>query len=380
MTTRALMPDYLRLCALFGIVVVNVQYMAFPILGGFEAASTAEPANRAVVWLVNGLFLVKTYGLFSFMFGVGLAYQMRSAANRALPFGTLYRNRMIGLLLLGLAHACLFFPGDILVIYAITGTCLYWVRAWTARRLVRLGSALLVIQIVVAGALVMTPEPADPEVLAIERALIGQGGFLEAVLFRTISFFYVLPYLLLFQGIAALGWFCLGLAAVKSGLIDRPDHRLWRLARRWCLGPGVLSSLLIAHLWLQTGDGRWEAALIAAAPLATIGYLGVIAAMARPAGPLGSMLLSAGAASLSIYLGQSMVLSTIFGAYGLGLWNEVSAAGAVAIALFVTLALVLLLAVWRKRFALGPFEWLLRKGTYLGVPLTGGTRPEAGAK
>ena len=112
-TSRALMPDYLRLVALFGIVVVNVQYIAFSALHGF-ADPVAETARDAItLWLVNGLALFKTYGLFSFMFGVGLGFLMRSAARRGLPFGRVYRNRMIGLLILGIAHGCLFFPGDI---------------------------------------------------------------------------------------------------------------------------------------------------------------------------------------------------------------------------------------------------------------------------
>jgi len=375
MAPRAFMPDYLRLFALFGIVVVNVQYMAFPIIKGFAGIPTYAPAEWLTVWLVNGLFLVKTYGLFSFMFGVGLAFQMRSAQKNALPFGKLYRNRMIGLLLLGLAHACLFFPGDILVTYAITGSVLYFMHTWQVRRLVRVGSALLVLQIFVAGGLVMVPEMADPKVLEIERTLVGEGGFLAAAFFRTMSFIYVFPVLFLFQGIAALGWFCLGLAAVKAGLIDQPGHHVWRLARRWCFGPGVALSLLGSYVWLQSGDPRWEAAIILAAPLATLGYLGVIAAIARPAGQFGSKVLAAGASSLSIYLGQSIVLSTVFGAYGLGLWNKVSAFEAVAIALVTTLVLILMLVQWRRWFALGPFEWVLRQMTHIGVrPVEAGSR------
>ena len=40
---RALMPDYLRLIALFGIVIVNVQYIAFSALHGF-----AEPLGESL--------------------------------------------------------------------------------------------------------------------------------------------------------------------------------------------------------------------------------------------------------------------------------------------------------------------------------------------
>ncbi|MEO1199506.1 MAG: DUF418 domain-containing protein [Pseudomonadota bacterium] len=96
MSDRALMPDYLRLLALFSIVVVNVQFMAFPLEFGFAGAAHQEQVDEITSWLVNGLALLKTYGLFSFMVGVWLAFQIRSAAWKALPFGRLYRNRMIG--------------------------------------------------------------------------------------------------------------------------------------------------------------------------------------------------------------------------------------------------------------------------------------------
>ncbi|MEE4345861.1 MAG: hypothetical protein V2I53_03670, partial [Paracoccaceae bacterium] len=141
---RALMPDYLRLVALFGIVVVNVQFIAFSALGSFADPGGETLRDEITLWLVNGLALLKTYGLFSFMFGVGLGFLMRSAERRKLSFGRLYRNRMIGLAILGIAHGCLFFPGDILVIYAVTGAILYLFRDWPVRRLVIVGAVLLV--------------------------------------------------------------------------------------------------------------------------------------------------------------------------------------------------------------------------------------------
>ena len=50
-TDRALMPDYLRLFALFGIVVVNVQFMAYPIEEGFVGATQQSPADAVAAWL-----------------------------------------------------------------------------------------------------------------------------------------------------------------------------------------------------------------------------------------------------------------------------------------------------------------------------------------
>src|SRR6056297_1637638 len=361
---RALMPDYLRLVALFGIVVVNVQYIAFSALHGF-ADPVAETARDAItLWLVNGLALFKTYGLFSFMFGVGLGFLMRSAARRGLPFGRLYRNRMIGLLILGIAHGCLFFPGDILTIYAVTGSVLYLFRDWPVRRLVRMGAALLVLQVIIAPPLLLAAPETPPDIMALERAILTEGTFLDAAAFRSVGFAVVLPSFLVLQGTAVLGWFCLGLAAVRSGMIDDAAHPLWRCARRWCLAPGVAFGLAGAAIW-QWGPPVPGAVLtIVTAPIATLGYLGAIAALARPPGPIMARALSAGGSSLSVYLGQSIVLSTIFSGYGAGLWGAVDRLTAVAIALAVTAGLIGALAAWRTRFALGPFEWILRRITY----------------
>src|SRR6056297_4223537 len=99
---RALMPDYLRLFALFGIVIVNVQYIAFSVLHNLTDPIAVTTSDAVTLWLVNGLALLKTYGLFSFMFGLGLGFLRRSTARRGLPFGRVYRNRMMGLLVLGI--------------------------------------------------------------------------------------------------------------------------------------------------------------------------------------------------------------------------------------------------------------------------------------
>jgi uncharacterized protein len=364
---RALMPDYLRLVALFGIVVVNVQFIGFSVLQGFADPVAQSTADAVTLWLVNGLALLKTYGLFSFMFGVGLGFLMRSAARQGLAFGTLYRNRMLGLLVLGLLHGCLFFPGDILVIYAVTGSILYLLRDWPVRRLVKLGAVLLVVQPIIALPILLGPSDTPPEFFAIERDALGAGGFLDAVVFRAVGFLFTLPIFLIVQGISALGWFCLGLAAVRSGMIDRADHPLWARARRLCLWPGVALSLAGAALW-QWGPATMGAALtVIAAPVATLGYLGVIAVLARPPGAVMSRVLMAGGSSLSIYLGQSIILSTLFSAYGAGLWNAVDRATATLIAVLVTLCLIAAMVLWHRRFVLGPFEWVLRRMTYAGL-------------
>jgi uncharacterized protein len=303
----------------------------------------------------------------SFLFGVGLAFQIRSADRRGLRFGSLYRNRMIGLALLGLLHGVLFFPGDILMLYAVTGAILFRWRDWPVARLVRIGVILLAIQVLVAVAVTVGTPDTPADLLALEHRTMTEGAWIDVVIYRAISFGIIFPFLLIYQGISALGWFCLGLAAVKSGLIDTPRHPLWIRARRLCVIPGVGLSLVGAALW-QWGDATLgECLVIVAAPVATLGYLGLIAAMARAPKAAMRKVLSVGGSSLSIYLGQSIVLSTLFAPYGFDLWDAVGPLQAVTIACAVTVALMALLLVWRGAYALGPFEWVLRRITRIGV-------------
>ncbi len=366
-STRALMPDYLRLIALFGIVVVNVQYMAFSALQDLAEPVVSSFADAVTLFLVHGLAVLKTYGLFSFMFGVGLGFLMRASQRRGLSFGKVYRNRMIGLLLLGLAHGLLFFPGDILVIYAVTGSILYLFRDWAVPRLVRVGAILLIVQAIIIPALLFLPDETPAAFREFERLALVDGSFVDAATFRSIGFAVTVPVFVVFQGVSALGWFCLGLAAVKSGMIDNADHPLWRRARHICLLPGLALSLLGAAIW-QWGAALPGAALtMSIAPLATLGYLGGIAAIARPTGPFMARVLRAGGSSLSIYLGQSIVLTTIFSGYGFGLWEAVDRVTATLIAIAVTVALIALLSLWRLWFRQGPFEMVLRRITYAGT-------------
>ena len=374
-SSRALMPDYLRLFALFGIVVVNVLTIAFSFEKSLFEPVGETGVDAVSVWLIYGIALMKSYGLFSFMFGVGLGFLMQASERKGLSFGKVYRNRIIGLLILGMAHGCLFFPGDILVTYAVFGAILYFFRNWSVKRLVWAGGIILAVQIVIVGPLTgigvaIVGEYGVEEdyiLLAEERAALTGGSFSDAVAFRTELYLSYLPVILLVQGFVVLGWFALGLAAVKASVIDNPDHPIWRRARRYCLWPGVLFSFAGAWMWQFGNLAAGMALTTAAAPVATLGYLGVIAALARPPGPFMKKALAAGGNSLSVYLGQSILLSTVFSAYGLGLWEAIGHATAILLSITLTVLLMIAVSIWRQYFALGPFEWVLRRVTYLGT-------------
>jgi uncharacterized protein len=67
--------------------------------------------------------------------------------------------------------------------------------------------------------------------------------------------------------------------------------------------------------------------------------------------------------SLTIYLGQSVIMSLLYHGYGLGLSGWLSSAGSVLVCLVVYAALVGFSWLWLSAFRVGPLEWVLRSIT-----------------
>ena len=68
--------------------------------------------------------------------------------------------------------------------------------------------------------------------------------------------------------------------------------------------------------------------------------------------------------ALSNYLLQSLVCTTIFYSYGLGLFGSVGRAAGLGLAVAIYAAQVALSVRWLKCFRFGPLEWLWRTLTY----------------
>ena len=102
-------------------------------------------------------------------------------------------------------------------------------------------------------------------------------------------------------------------------------------------------------------------------PFSTAGYLGLIAKWAEtPGGTIKTFLARGGTSSLTAYLMQGLILSLIFNAYGLGLFEKLGAATTTGIAAGVAIFTIAFASLWRIMFKRGPLEYVLRTWTYLG--------------
>lgn len=385
---RHIFPDLARAFALIGIALVNVAILAHPIMAGVYGGVGLEAAvDQAAYFTVNTLFTSKSYTLFSFMFGVGFAYQIKTAERRSVDFKGRYWRRIAGLFVLGLLHVALLFQGDILVIYTILGSFLFLFRDMPADRLIRWGIGLYIAQVVIMALVAgmfylgatLAPDAMAPqaelfaEIATLERAAFGEGSFADAVAMRFADWGQILQGGLMMQGLGALSFFVFGLAAVRLDTIANPAAPFWRTCRRIYLPIGLIGSaggayvIMGAHTLLDPATFIGATIIALFSPFSTAGYLGLLAKWAeRPAGALKIFMARGGTSSLTAYLMQGLLLSLIFNAYGLGLFGQYGAATCIAIALGVALFTIAFASLWRTRFNRGPMEVLLRRWTYLG--------------
>ena len=377
MTTkqRDSFPDILRGFALFGIAMVNIQFFSISTFNGAESLDLSEPENGTVAFIIWSLFQAKFYLLFSFLFGYSAHYVIKSdKSNRGRWIG-----RSIGLLLLGAIHLSFFFHGDILFLYGALGlllTAFYFrsdkalkIWAWLIYVLTAVLFAALAL-LTFAGEFFLASKgkslPADLYNDVLDVAL-KNGSFLEIAAARVELWLSLAGQAFLLQGPLVFAAFLVGvLVARRDGLATNLSPRLMKRLAVWGLTLGLGIQLAAAYMFVQStqlesyGLGLYLSAIalnFIGAPLMSAGLVGGLWLISqRLKLPL---LSAAGRHSLSVYLGQSLVFSTLFSAWGFGLFAEVSLLGVVLIAAWTWFALAVLAQINSRYNQRGPMEALL---------------------
>jgi uncharacterized protein len=372
MSDRQHLPDELRGFALLGIVVVNVPFLGIS-LGGFDAAAggvTDRIAQFAVTAFAQGKF----YLLFAFLFGYSAALMMRHPG----PASAIrFARRLLGLAVIGIAHALLFFVGDILLTYALIGVALLALRQRTDRVLLRVAaiSATLTVcwlaLVVVLAALY--PQAGDDPGISAYDAVMAAGSFGQAMAARWEVYPQVLLLLATLNAGLVLSMFCLGMVAGRRSLLAAPDAAdpLWRTCRQWGLWVGLPGGLVAAVLTIVPAAGSLEfqystryllgiAIGFLTAPALSAGYLGWIVALRDRRPECLRLFRPAGQMSLTLYLGESVLLAAVFGGWGLRLFGEWGSLAVTALGIGAWLLLDLFANWWMRRLRYGPVEALLR--------------------
>ncbi|CAB3906951.1 DUF418 domain-containing protein [Achromobacter animicus] len=378
--------DALRGFALFGILVVNINVFAFPFYGGGVPDPVySSPLDVTVRWLVAWLFETKFYLLFSFLFGYSFTLQMSAAERADAAFAPRFLRRLLGLAALGMAHAILFYQGDILVTYALLGLALLLCRRMDPGRALRVALWLIALASAVWGILgalsFLDPVPAGyalqykADALASIEAYRGTVGTTIAQHIKELT--EAIWFTVLFvQGPFVFAMFLAGYALGRRNALADPwrSRRALGLLCALCALPGLAGAAAYATSALPQARVMWELPGLAVglftAPLLSLSY-GAAFLLALRTGPgerLGVWLAPAGRMALSNYLMQSVVCAFLFTAWGLRLFAAVTPLAAFLIAVAIFAAQLPLSAWWLRHHAYGPVEWFLRA-------LTIGARP-----
>lgn len=375
---RERLPDQLRGLALLGIVVVNAPFLGLSS-DGYTAASLDTPLDLAAAMATTFVAEGKFYLLFSFLFGYSTNFIVKGDE----PSGRRrYRRRLMGLAVIGLAHAVFLFIGDILLSYAILGSGLLLLTRQPDRTVLRagmIGAALGAVWLALLTALAFTgeiPLGPDPATLDLDAAL-ADGSFLATASARLA----VLPGTLLVVG--SLQWglafaaFCVGLVAGRRHLLSDEDAHLslFRRLALWGLLLGLPLQAVATWLTFRGGpDGLADPEAFAGlalgmttAPILSAGYLGSLALLCQRFPRALAPLQQPGRASLTIYIGESLILCVIFCGWGFGLFGTLGAAAVTAIAVTTWAGLAVTVRLWLGHFPQGPLEALLATWTRRGA-------------
>jgi uncharacterized protein len=348
-TERLTGPDELRGFALLGIAIVNL-----PLIARSWESFYQPPKD---VWAQLGIFLNsvffdgKIFPIFSFLFGIGLFLIGERSATRVLL------RRSAGLLLLGVAHAILLFPGDILASYALLTLVFLGLRGRTTRTL--LITAAFCMALTAVGYFVMgRMSEAIPDIPKTNYL----GTYAEAIHSNLRVYPLSLGFVALFNVSTALAMFCLGYVTMRENLLTRiraGKSTLFLLL----VGLGAsafyatATALHLKHLmaWAMV-------ALALTAPLLSAAYVQCIlsTAQTRRGTKLLGIFRYAGQMSLTNYLLQSLLAGFLFHGYGLGLYNRISPLGLLGVSVLIFIFEALLSKLWLRYFATGPAEWVLR--------------------
>jgi uncharacterized protein len=374
--------DILRGIAIFGILVINVQSFSLP------SATRANPTRfdffsgvDQVVWLFGHTFFEQKFiSLFSIMFGAGIVLFMQSKRAGDRSGFVLHYRRTVALLAIGLGHAYLLWHGDILVVYAL---CALWsVLFWTEqpRRLFLIGSFLLAVPVLLNLVFLIDIglSGTHESWLVSDEAIRSEidafrGGWTDGLSERVDL--AVQAHTTGFIGVSAwryTGLMLWGMAFYKSGLLTGD----WsRGAYRRLILVGSVVGLALTGLGLWTvfaydwsggaGVFLWTTTNLGALFLAPA-YAGVVMLYygRHAAGLVGSACAAVGRTALSNYLFQTVVATTIFYGYGLGLFAQVSRVEQLAVVAGIWLVQIVLSVLWLRRYEYGPVEWLWRRVTY----------------
>ncbi|KMK75643.1 DUF418 domain-containing protein [Alkalihalobacillus pseudalcaliphilus] len=375
--------DMMRGLAILGILLVNImnfQYglLLLPDVHQYYPLGTIDQLTESILYL---FIRTSFYTLFAFLFGYGMVILQDRSTLKEASFTGIFWRRAFFLFILGILHRTYIWEGDILVTYAIASFILFFFLFFKAK-------GLLISAIIFLGVMLLfIPPPGSGDVSELqqqedtmyqyslaEKEVLENGTYLEVLEFRMTSDITGLGIfgdilMEISTVIAVMGMFLLGAYFARKKWLDDIEGNLSLFKKIWWVtlfvGFGTKLPYAISPTYFSEG-----LMLAIGGPFTAIFYVTSVILLSRT--EKGAKLLHpltyVGRLSLTNYLLQSIVFTTLFYGYGIGLFGQLGFFVGTCIAIVFFVLQVLVSKWWLSRFVIGPVEWFFRAVTYMIMP------------
>ena len=393
---REVFMDVLRGFAILGIFIANLNGFNFYSADADLTGPYLVPEFDSKMTFLHHLFIEgKFYTIFSFLFGWGIALQIKRGTANGIDVIPTVKRRLSFMLLLGFMHMMIW-PGDIVFFYAVLAFVLLLFRKYSDRTLIWIGLGMVMMPIVLyaakmqwswlnapAGLLYETGQKLDNWILGISteadyKVFLETAGWWEVFLGNVSGFFYRFGYLFFVSRIfKVLGIFLIGYVIGRSdfykNIIQNKKIVYWFISVGLIIGLpanyflAYYMSNFMNDYWALKSNGFYQT-LAYAMGVAPIGfaYIGLfmLSFQTGIGNKMMTVLAPVGKMAFSNYIMHSLIGNFVFLNAGLGYMGQVGPVYSTLFAILVFIGQIIFSTVWLKYFNYGPVEWIWRSATY----------------
>jgi uncharacterized protein len=373
--------------ATLGVLVINIQLFSMieaAYLNPFATGDLSETDKR--IWIFGYAFADhKFLNLFSMLFGAGII-MFTERVQRANGHVTAIYYRTLGwLLILGLLHAYLLWPGDVLTAMAISAALVYPLRKWKVRGLITLGLVVMAVPAfnywLFGSSIRYWPGEAvegllktwKPDAVAVNREITAMTGSLaDQFIWRARSAWKLQTYVFAFlTGWQTAGTMIVGMGLYKWGVITAQKSKGFYIllaltglaAGSFLIVKGIIKNFAAGWSVEYSMFFGWEWNY-AGSLFISLFYLSVVMLWVKSGGlrKVQNVLASVGRMSLSNYLLTSFIWMMLFNVFGM--FGHICRTGQMLVVMATWVVLILFSVLWLKHYKYGPLEWSWRALTY----------------
>ncbi|WP_203362088.1 DUF418 domain-containing protein [Bacillus sp. REN10] len=364
--------DGMRGFSLLGILLANMLIFQYGIWGKdeivfYSLSATDTAAYKLVKVLVEGSFMP----IFTFLFGYSMIKMKESLERKGVPVKRYFMRRFFFLIGAGLLHSTFLWEGDILFFYGLMGFFLLLFMNRSKKTLLIWGTALLIIMSFL-GYGNMEESAQDKKIMAeyIEKTKIvySSGSYVDIMNHRNNEdplnlpdAFYVV--LLIFAPLLTAPLFLFGMFAAKvNAFVYLQKERLLYVKGAILFLPIGIILKIIPHVTESSWSGVAE---MLGASLLALGYIFLFALLytRKTNKRFSAAFENIGKLSLTNYLMQTVICTTIFYGYGFGLFGKLGMIWGILLAVVIYALQAICSHYYLKLFNRGPVEQLLRMWT-----------------